>query len=35
VSGDPLKDSKVLENVELVTKEGKVYKQAGTVACRR
>jgi len=33
VSGDPLKDIKVLENVEFVMKEGKVYKQPGTAAC--
>src|SRR6267143_1768956 len=35
VSGDPLKDISVLENVEFVMKEGKVYKQAGTAACQR
>ena len=35
VSGDPLKDIKLLENVEFVMKEGKVYKQAGVVACPR
>jgi imidazolonepropionase-like amidohydrolase len=28
-SGDPLKDISVLENVEFVMKEGKVYKQGG------
>ncbi len=33
VSGDPLKDISVLENVEFVMKEGKVYKQAGVMAC--
>lgn len=35
VSGDPLKDIKLLENVEFVMKEGKVYKQAGISACPR
>ena len=35
VSGDPLKDIQLLENVEFVMKEGKVYKQAGVVACPR
>ena len=33
VSGDPLADIGVLENVEFVMKEGKVYKQSGKVAC--
>jgi imidazolonepropionase-like amidohydrolase len=33
VSGDPLKDISVLENVEFVMKGGKVYKQAGAAAC--
>ena len=33
VGGDPLKDISVLENVEFVMKEGKVYKQAGVAAC--
>ena len=32
VSGDPLKDISVLENVEFVMKEGKVYKQGGIAA---
>ena len=35
VSGDPLKDIRLLESVEFVMKEGKVYKQAGVVACPR
>ena len=35
VSGDPLKDIRVLENVEFVMKEGKVYKQSGALACSR
>ena len=35
VSGDPLKDIKLPENVEFVMKEGKVYKQAGIIACPR
>jgi imidazolonepropionase-like amidohydrolase len=33
VGGDPLKDISVLENIEFVMKEGKVYKQAGAPAC--
>jgi len=33
VSGDPLKDIRVLEKVEFVMKEGKVYKQGGALAC--
>ncbi len=33
VSGDPLKDISILENVEFVMKEGRVYKQAGAAAC--
>jgi imidazolonepropionase-like amidohydrolase len=32
VRGDPMKDITVLENVEFVMKEGKVYKQAGAAA---
>src|SRR5215831_15165631 len=35
VSGDPLKDIKLLEDVEFVMKEGMVYKEKGTVACPR
>jgi imidazolonepropionase-like amidohydrolase len=33
VSGDPLKDISVLENIQFVMKEGKVYKQEGAMAC--
>ena len=33
VSGDPMKDVSVLENVEFVMKEGKVYKSSGAPAC--
>jgi len=33
VNGDPMKDISLLENVEFVMKEGKVYKQAGAAAC--
>src|SRR5215475_10265723 len=33
VSGDPLTNIGVLENVEFVMKEGKVYKQSGKSAC--
>jgi imidazolonepropionase-like amidohydrolase len=33
VGGDPLKDISVLENVEFVMKEGKVYKGVGAAAC--
>jgi imidazolonepropionase-like amidohydrolase len=35
VGGDPLKDISILENVEFVMKEGKVYKQAGSAACQQ
>ncbi|HEX3320919.1 MAG TPA: amidohydrolase family protein [Terriglobales bacterium] len=33
VSGDPLADIRLLENVEFIMKDGKVYKQAGAPAC--
>jgi imidazolonepropionase-like amidohydrolase len=33
VSGDPLTNISVLENVEFVMKEGKAYKQSGKSAC--
>ena len=33
VTGDPLKEISMLENVEFVMKDGKVYKAAGTAAC--
>jgi imidazolonepropionase-like amidohydrolase len=33
VSGDPLKDVSVLENVDFVMKDGTVYKQPKSDAC--
>jgi imidazolonepropionase-like amidohydrolase len=35
VGGDPLKDISLLERVEFVMKEGKVYKSAGAAACQQ
>src|SRR5215467_10944665 len=35
VNGNPLTNISVLENIEFVMKEGKVYKQAGKSACRQ
>jgi imidazolonepropionase-like amidohydrolase len=33
ISGDPLQDIKLLENVEFVMKEGRVYKERGVAVC--
>ena len=35
VGGDPMKDISVLEKVEFVMKEGKVYKQADAASCSK
>jgi imidazolonepropionase-like amidohydrolase len=35
VSGDPLTNISVLEKVESVMREGRVYKQAGVIVCKR
>ena len=35
VSGDPLKDISLLENVEFIMKNGRVYKSAGKLACEQ
>jgi imidazolonepropionase-like amidohydrolase len=35
VNGDPLKDISLLENIEFVMKEGKVYKPASGAACKQ